>query len=117
MVVEEPENADCLLINTCSFLTEAVEESLDRIVELAQFKKDGGPGRLVVTGCLVSRYGDQSIWFSDDNFLIRPERAERILKGVAERGLKYLQTGFAQSYMFVMLLGAILLVGYLLRGL
>ena len=32
VVVEEPENADCLLINTCSFLTEAVEESLDRIV-------------------------------------------------------------------------------------
>jgi ribosomal protein S12 methylthiotransferase len=59
VVVEEPENADCLLINTCSFLTEAVEESLDRIVELAQFKKDGGPGRLVVTGCLVSRYGDE----------------------------------------------------------
>jgi len=59
VVVEEPEDADCLLINTCSFLTEAVEESLDRIVELVQLKKDGGPGRLVVTGCLVSRYGDE----------------------------------------------------------
>ncbi len=59
VVVEEPENADCLLINTCSFLTEAVEESLDRIVELSLLKKRGGPGRLVVTGCLVSRYGDE----------------------------------------------------------
>ena len=59
VVVEEPEEADCLLINTCSFLTEAVEESLDRIVELAQLKTDGRPSRLVVTGCLVSRYGDE----------------------------------------------------------
>jgi len=59
VVVEEPEDADCLLINTCSFLTEAVEESLDRIVDLAQLKGEGGPRRLVVTGCLVSRYGDE----------------------------------------------------------
>jgi len=59
IVVEEPEEADCLLINTCSFLTEAVEESLDRIVELAQLKREGGLERLVVTGCLVSRYGDE----------------------------------------------------------
>ena len=59
VVVEEPEEADCLLINTCSFLTEAVEESLDRIVELAQLKGGSGPERLVVTGCLVSRYGDE----------------------------------------------------------
>jgi NADH:ubiquinone oxidoreductase subunit 5 (subunit L)/multisubunit Na+/H+ antiporter MnhA subunit len=40
-----------------------------------------------------------------------------VVRGVAERGLKYLQTGFVQSYVFVMLLGAILIVGYLLRGL
>jgi ribosomal protein S12 methylthiotransferase len=59
VVVDEPDEADCLIINTCSFLTEAVEESLDRIVELAQLKKHGGPERLVVTGCLVSRYGDE----------------------------------------------------------
>jgi len=57
-IVEEPLEADCLLVNTCSFLTEAVEESLDRIVELAHLK-GAGPRRLVVTGCLVSRYGDE----------------------------------------------------------
>ena len=58
-VVDEPEQADCLLINTCSFLTEAVEESLDRIVELASLKGPDGPGRLVVTGCMVARYGEE----------------------------------------------------------
>ncbi len=59
VIVDEPEEADCMLINTCSFLTEAVEESLDRILELAALKGDGGPERLVVTGCLISRYGEE----------------------------------------------------------
>jgi NADH-quinone oxidoreductase subunit L len=40
-----------------------------------------------------------------------------LVRGVAERGLKYVQTGFVQSYVFVMLVGAIVLVGYLLGGL
>jgi NADH-quinone oxidoreductase subunit L len=39
------------------------------------------------------------------------------VRGVAERGLKYLQNGFTQSYLFVMLIGAVVLVGYLLGGL
>jgi NADH-quinone oxidoreductase subunit L len=39
-----------------------------------------------------------------------------LVRGVAERGLKYLQTGFVQSYVFVMLVGAVVLVGYLLGG-
>ena len=39
------------------------------------------------------------------------------VRGIAERGLKYLQTGFTQSYLFVMLIGTVVLVGYLLGGL
>lgn len=58
-IVDSPEGADCVVINTCSFLTEAVEESLDHILELAQLKKEGKVERLVVTGCAVSRYGDR----------------------------------------------------------
>ncbi|MBN2720892.1 MAG: radical SAM protein, partial [Proteobacteria bacterium] len=57
MVVEDPEKADCFLVNTCAFLLSAVEESLDRIIELARMK--GKRKRLVVAGCLVSRYGDE----------------------------------------------------------
>jgi len=57
MVVEDPAKADCLLVNTCSFLLTAVEESLDRIMELARMKEK--KKRLVVAGCLVSRYGDE----------------------------------------------------------
>ncbi len=58
-LVDDPAQADALLVNTCAFLTEAVEEALEKIVELAEHKKTGKAKRLVVAGCLVSRYGEQ----------------------------------------------------------
>ncbi len=56
-VVQEPAEADVLLVNTCGFIRSAVEESIDEILGLAAFKKKGGDKLLVVTGCLVQRYG------------------------------------------------------------
>jgi NADH-quinone oxidoreductase subunit L len=53
------------------------------------------------------------VWVIDD---LGVNGTAALVRGVAERGLKYLQTGFVQSYVFVMLLGAIALVGYLLGG-
>ncbi len=52
----EPDDADALVVNTCSFLQSAVDESVQTILELAQLKEKTGK-RLVVTGCLPSRYG------------------------------------------------------------
>ena len=54
--IVEPENADLIIVNTCAFLQSAVEESIDRILELAEFKSTGRCRRLVVAGCLVERY-------------------------------------------------------------
>ncbi|AEH44180.1 MiaB-like tRNA modifying enzyme YliG [Thermodesulfatator indicus DSM 15286] len=53
-IVLDPEEAEILYVNTCAFIREAVEESLDVIFELAEQKKEGQ--RLVVGGCLVTRY-------------------------------------------------------------
>ncbi|MEW6554938.1 MAG: 30S ribosomal protein S12 methylthiotransferase RimO [Actinomycetota bacterium] len=49
-------DAGVMVVNTCSFVAAAVEESLETIMELADLREDGGR-RLVVSGCLVSRYG------------------------------------------------------------
>ncbi len=51
-----PEDADVIVVNTCSFIDPAKQESVDTILEMAQFKKTGRAKRLVVTGCLVERY-------------------------------------------------------------
>ncbi len=56
-VVEEPEEANLLLVNTCGFIKSAVQESIDEILALAEFKKDDPHKKLVVAGCLVQRYG------------------------------------------------------------
>lgn len=57
--IVEPEHADLIVVNTCAFLQSAVEEGIDRILELARFKEEGRCRRLVVAGCMVERYRDQ----------------------------------------------------------
>ncbi len=55
--VEQIEEADLILINTCGFLQSAVEESIDVILETAKLKGSGKLKRLIVAGCFVQRYG------------------------------------------------------------
>jgi ribosomal protein S12 methylthiotransferase len=55
----DPADADVLVINTCAFIDSAKEESVNTILELAEFKKSGSCKRLVVTGCLGERYRDE----------------------------------------------------------
>lgn len=52
----DPRDADVVVVNTCSFIAPAVEESVESILELADLRGEG-PRRLVVAGCLVARYG------------------------------------------------------------
>jgi ribosomal protein S12 methylthiotransferase len=54
-----PADADVIVINTCAFIDSAKEESVNTILELAEFKKTGLCKRLVVTGCLGERYRDE----------------------------------------------------------
>ena len=53
-----PEDADVLVVNTCSFIDPAKQESVDTILEMAEYKKTGRAQRLVVAGCLVERFRD-----------------------------------------------------------
>jgi len=52
----QPDDADVIVINTCSFIDPAKQESIDTILEMAEYKKTGKAQRLVVAGCLVERY-------------------------------------------------------------
>lgn len=54
-----PEDADAIVVNTCSFIDPAKQESIDTILEMAEFKKTGSAKRLIVAGCLVERYRAQ----------------------------------------------------------
>jgi ribosomal protein S12 methylthiotransferase len=51
-----PDEADVIVVNTCSFIDPAKQESVDTILEMAEFKKTGRAQKLIVAGCLVERY-------------------------------------------------------------
>ncbi len=59
VVTQGPEDANLLLVNTCGFIGSAVKEAIDEILELSRYKKDDPAKKLVVTGCLVQRYGTE----------------------------------------------------------
>src|SRR6202789_275679 len=53
------EDADVIVVNTCSFIESAQQESIDTILEMARHKTGGKAKRLVVAGCLVERFHDE----------------------------------------------------------
>ncbi|MEJ2658346.1 MAG: radical SAM protein, partial [Desulfobacterales bacterium] len=56
LITQNPKNADTIIVNTCSFIESAVDESIDAILELARYKRTGNCRRLIVTGCLPERF-------------------------------------------------------------
>jgi ribosomal protein S12 methylthiotransferase len=59
-LADSPDTADCLVINTCAFISEATEEAIATILEAAETPRvSEGRCKLVVAGCLPSRYGDE----------------------------------------------------------
>jgi len=55
----KPEEAEILVVNTCSFIDTAKQESVDTILEMARHKTEGRAKKLIVAGCLVERYRDE----------------------------------------------------------
>lgn len=60
-VTQDPQTADTIIVNTCSFIESAVNESIDTILELARFKSNGTCRRLIITGCLPERYREAMV--------------------------------------------------------
>ncbi|HEV2298974.1 MAG TPA: 30S ribosomal protein S12 methylthiotransferase RimO [Candidatus Acidoferrales bacterium] len=58
-ITAQASDADVLVVNTCSFIEPARKESVDAILEMAEYKKSGRARKLIVTGCLVERYRDE----------------------------------------------------------
>ncbi len=55
-IVNDPETADIIIVNTCGFIDSAKQESINAILEMAEYKTDGRCKLLIVTGCLAERY-------------------------------------------------------------
>jgi ribosomal protein S12 methylthiotransferase len=75
-----PADADVLVVNTCSFIDPAKKESVDTILEMAEYKKTGRARKLIVAGCLVERYrGDIRKEMPEVDALVGTNELERIV--------------------------------------
>ena len=60
-IVDDETQADVMVINTCCFIHDAKEESIQTILDMARYKEEGRLKALVVTGCLAQRYKQEII--------------------------------------------------------
>jgi len=75
-----PGDADVLVVNTCSFIDPAKKESVDTILEMAEYKKTGRARKLIVAGCLVERYrGDIRQQMPEVDAIVGTNELDRIV--------------------------------------
>jgi ribosomal protein S12 methylthiotransferase len=58
-MVNDEQSADIIIVNTCCFINDAKQESINTILEMAEYKKSGNLKALIVAGCLAERYKDE----------------------------------------------------------
>src|ERR1700730_5721942 len=79
-LTHQPADADVIVVNTCSFIDPAKQESVDTILEMSQCKKSGQARKLIVAGCLVERYrGDIQKDLPEVDALIGTNELEKIV--------------------------------------
>lgn len=59
-LVNDPADADAVIVNTCGFIESAKQESINEIIELGKLKQEGKIKAIIVTGCLAERYKNES---------------------------------------------------------
>jgi ribosomal protein S12 methylthiotransferase len=80
-LVPRAEDAEILIVNTCSFIDPAKRESIDTILEMAEHKKSGTARRLVVAGCMVERYRKDILReIPEVDYVIGTNELERVLE-------------------------------------
>ena len=102
-ICEEPEHADVAVLNTCSFIASAREESIGAILELVEQRNAGGLRALIVAGCLPQRYGQElakelpevDAFIGTGDFPQIASILDRVLEG--QRGGVYVDAG--RSYL------------------
>ena len=81
-----PDQADIIIVNTCAFIEPAKQESINTILEMAEYKKIGAAKKLVVAGCLVERYRQEILeQIPEVDDVIGTNELERVLEACQEK--------------------------------
>lgn len=105
VVVDTPEEADVIMVNTCGFINDAKTESIERIFDMAAYKEDGK--LLVVSGCLAQRYAEElheempevDLFIGVNEYENLPTLLDELSKGVRRGVVSHLcDDGFLDRY-------------------
>ena len=119
LLTDDESQADVIIVNTCSFITEAKEESIQNLLELARYKEEGRCRALIAAGCMAQRYANEirtelpevdaivgttaydSIREIVDSTLAgrKEERMDDLKRIVLPEGKRYLTTGGHYAYL------------------
>ncbi|MBQ8954636.1 MAG: 30S ribosomal protein S12 methylthiotransferase RimO [Clostridia bacterium] len=87
-IVSDPADAEIIIVNTCGFILSAKEESIDTILEMAEYKETGKCRLLVVTGCLAQRYAGDLVEEIPEIDLLMGVASYENLVGAIEQALQ-----------------------------
>ena len=93
--------ADVIVVNTCAFIEPARRESIETILEMAEYKKFGAAKRLVVAGCLVERHRQDILReIPEVDYVIGTNELERVLEACGEQRKDRSLEGSAAPYLY-----------------
>jgi ribosomal protein S12 methylthiotransferase len=96
-----PDEADVIIVNTCAFIEPAKQESINTILEMADYKKFGAARKLVVAGCLVERYRKEiQQQIPEVDYVIGTNELERVLEACAETTQQPTSGAPAEPYLY-----------------
>ena len=91
-VVPEPEQATVIVVNTCSFINDSKRESIEAVLNMAEYKKTGKCERLIVTGCLPQRYkADLKVSFPEVDAFVGTGQYHQLLDFVSGKSEEELE--------------------------
>ncbi len=97
----QAEQAEVIIVNTCAFIDPAKRESIETILEMAEYKKTGAARKLVVAGCLVERYRKEILEeIPEVDFVIGTNELERVLEACGEERYERSLEGSAEPYLY-----------------
>ena len=96
-----PDEADVIIVNTCAFIEPAKQESINTILEMADYKKFGAAKKLVVAGCLVERYRKEiQQQIPEVDYVIGTNELERVLEACTETTQPQVSGAPAEPYLY-----------------
>ena len=96
-----PDEADIIIVNTCAFIEPAKQESINTILEMAEYKKFGAARKLVVAGCLVERYRQEiQQQIPEVDYVIGTNELEKVLVACTENPQPSIAGAPAEPYLY-----------------